>query len=36
VIELHGGQLELRSEVGVGTTVEIHLPIQVRTISRAA
>jgi signal transduction histidine kinase len=36
VIELHGGQLELRSEVGVGTTVEIHLPIQARTISRAA
>jgi signal transduction histidine kinase len=36
VIELHGGQLELRSEVGTGTIAEIHLPIQAGTVSRAA
>jgi hypothetical protein len=24
--ELHGGRLSLRSTVGVGTTIELHLP----------
>jgi signal transduction histidine kinase len=36
IIELHGGSLELASEVGAGTTVTIELPIHANAISQAA
>jgi signal transduction histidine kinase len=36
IIELHGGNLELTSEVGAGTTVSIELPIHADAISQAA
>ncbi len=36
IIELHGGSLELASEVGQGTTVSIELPIHANAISQAA
>jgi signal transduction histidine kinase len=36
IIELHGGSLELASEVGAGTTVSIELPIHANAISKAA
>jgi signal transduction histidine kinase len=36
IVELHGGSLELTSEVGAGTTVNIELPIQANAISQAA
>jgi signal transduction histidine kinase len=27
LVELHGGRLEARSQVGVGSTFTVHLPI---------
>jgi signal transduction histidine kinase len=36
IIDLHGGCLDLASEVGAGTTVTIELPIQAISISEAA
>jgi signal transduction histidine kinase len=36
VIELHGGHLNLSSEVGAGTTVTIELPVEAATIGKAA
>ena len=36
VIDLHGGRLDLASDVGAGTTVTIELPIEAVAISEAA
>jgi signal transduction histidine kinase len=36
VVELHGGKLELLSEVGKGTTATIKLPVQVGAVSSRA
>jgi signal transduction histidine kinase len=36
VIELHGGKLDLTSEIGAGTTASIELPVQTVAVSRAA
>jgi signal transduction histidine kinase len=36
VIELHGGHLELASEMGAGTTATIELPVQIVSVSEAA
>jgi PAS domain S-box-containing protein len=36
VVERHGGRIDLRSEVGVGTTFEIHLPLAGRKATGAA
>ncbi|MBV9570483.1 MAG: HAMP domain-containing histidine kinase [Alphaproteobacteria bacterium] len=36
IVELHGGHLQLQSELGVGTTATIHLPVRNSAMSRAA
>jgi signal transduction histidine kinase len=36
VIELHGGHLELASEIGAGTTATVELPVQIVSVSEAA
>jgi signal transduction histidine kinase len=36
VIELHGGQLKLASELGEGTTAVIELPVRAVSVSEAA
>jgi signal transduction histidine kinase len=36
VIDLHGGRLDLASEVGAGTTITIELPIEAVAVSEAA
>jgi signal transduction histidine kinase len=36
IVDRHGGQLALESEVGVGTTFTIRIPFAGRTAARAA
>ncbi len=35
LVELHGGSLDLQSEVGIGTTVKVRFPAE-RIVSEAA